>query len=142
MVWPFSKKRPMRYSSSPLAECSSGAPGPRARSGPTTPCPRGGGRGPPAGLSPTPGASHRGGPSRGTRIGGQVQAHHADAAGVADGVDQLVEHDRGLLLTAGGRGLVADGIDATVGPVVAECLGDLLGGVAVIEVDRLGADVL
>src|SRR5699024_1694248 len=63
------------------------------------------------------------------------------AAGVAHGVDQLIEHDRGLLLAAGYRGLVADGVDAAIGSVVPECLGDLLGGVAVIEVDRLGTDV-
>src|SRR5699024_6769056 len=41
----------------------------------------------------------------------------------------------------GYRGLVADGVDAAIGSVVPERLGDLLGGVAVVEVDRLGTDV-
>jgi hypothetical protein len=56
-------------------------------------------------------------------------------------VDERVEDDGRLLrLTLVGLSLVADGIDAFVGALALGLLLDLLGGVALLEVDRDGAD--
>ena len=78
-----------------------------------------------------------------TGVGGNVQAGNTDAAGGTDCLDELVEHDGGLLAgRVTGLGLVADGVDALVGALAAGALLDLLRGVAPSEVDRHRADLL